>query len=598
MADNLSKLARGFTKAIAARERKPSEYTATAKVNRVDDNIAWVILPGSEIETPVNMAVSAKKGDNVRVRVSNKSAWIIGNATSPPTDDTEAEAAAFKADSALESASNAEQDAKRANDAANQAERSAVEAHNSAVKANTAANDALGQLGIVEDVVGVLTWVSDHGDYILSEDTRVEAGKHYFTREGTGPDDYTYVIVPFPAEDDDPSEEGWYELQDVDEAVSTYVLSHLSVTQRGLWVLPNGIGSVSYDLTEDTTVVQDKKYYVRSGTDPNYIYTKVVNPTGNPKTQGWYEETTEQHAPGYKMLLSNNGMYLYDDAGHVVSVYGESITFDSSRPQTIGGQNAYITYYDSNNDGIPDSIIVGGDNVTINSTVNIGGESKTLSEVLEDLSNTIIYDHQYEYINNGTQARFTAYAYQAGNDISSTIDAEKFTWYRKTESGEVYLGSGRTVTVNISDVGYGAEIVGYLDFAEEMALLSSDNSNLRTADNRNLLATVNASGESIRVRDLTKTTTLEDIYEVLVVTPQEEKLTSLSTLRDYVDKFYEHNQGVASDVWTITHNLNKYPTVTVIDSAGSEVEGDIDYTSANSVTLTFSGAFTGKAYLN
>jgi len=66
---------------------------------------------------------------------------------------------------------------------------------------------------------------------------------------------------------------------------------------------------------------------------------------------------------------------------------------------------------------------------------------------------------------------------------------------------------------------------------------------------------------------------------------------------------YTHNQSSTSDTWTITHNLNRYPSVTVIDSADTVVQGTVVYNSANQLTVTFfSGtdalAFQGKAYLN
>ena len=64
------------------------------------------------------------------------------------------------------------------------------------------------------------------------------------------------------------------------------------------------------------------------------------------------------------------------------------------------------------------------------------------------------------------------------------------------------------------------------------------------------------------------------------------------------DKHYTHTQSVASASWTITHNLNKYPSVTVVDSAGSVVVGDVQYLSLNDVVITFSGPFSGTAYLN
>lgn len=61
---------------------------------------------------------------------------------------------------------------------------------------------------------------------------------------------------------------------------------------------------------------------------------------------------------------------------------------------------------------------------------------------------------------------------------------------------------------------------------------------------------------------------------------------------------YTHTQVSASSVWTITHNLNCFPAVTVVDSAGTVVYGDIEYISANIVRVTFVAAFGGKAYLN
>lgn len=61
---------------------------------------------------------------------------------------------------------------------------------------------------------------------------------------------------------------------------------------------------------------------------------------------------------------------------------------------------------------------------------------------------------------------------------------------------------------------------------------------------------------------------------------------------------YHHTQGISSAVWNITHNLGWYPNVTVQDSGNSIVEGEITYTSSNTLTVTFSGAFRGDAYLS
>ena len=64
------------------------------------------------------------------------------------------------------------------------------------------------------------------------------------------------------------------------------------------------------------------------------------------------------------------------------------------------------------------------------------------------------------------------------------------------------------------------------------------------------------------------------------------------------DKTFVYNQVTSSYVWEITHNLNKYPAVTVVDSGGSVVIGEIVYIDENNVRITFASAFSGKAYFN
>lgn len=53
-----------------------------------------------------------------------------------------------------------------------------------------------------------------------------------------------------------------------------------------------------------------------------------------------------------------------------------------------------------------------------------------------------------------------------------------------------------------------------------------------------------------------------------------------------------------SDLWLLTHRLGRFPSVTVIDSAGSVVVGDVQYVDADTITVRFSASFAGVAYLN
>lgn len=59
-----------------------------------------------------------------------------------------------------------------------------------------------------------------------------------------------------------------------------------------------------------------------------------------------------------------------------------------------------------------------------------------------------------------------------------------------------------------------------------------------------------------------------------------------------------YQQTNSSNVWTIAHNLNRFPSVIVVDSAGSKVEGDVNYIDANNVEIVFGAAFSGIVYLN
>lgn len=64
------------------------------------------------------------------------------------------------------------------------------------------------------------------------------------------------------------------------------------------------------------------------------------------------------------------------------------------------------------------------------------------------------------------------------------------------------------------------------------------------------------------------------------------------------DKHYVYNQTSASTEWTITHNLGKYPSVTIVGNDGVQVMADYKYINANTLKITFNTPFLGKAYLN
>lgn len=63
-------------------------------------------------------------------------------------------------------------------------------------------------------------------------------------------------------------------------------------------------------------------------------------------------------------------------------------------------------------------------------------------------------------------------------------------------------------------------------------------------------------------------------------------------------KTFVFEQAIASNVWEITHNLNKRPSIQLVDSTGREFEAVKDYINDNEVVITLDSATTGFAYLN
>jgi hypothetical protein len=57
-------------------------------------------------------------------------------------------------------------------------------------------------------------------------------------------------------------------------------------------------------------------------------------------------------------------------------------------------------------------------------------------------------------------------------------------------------------------------------------------------------------------------------------------------------------QSTALATWTIPHNLNKYPSVSVVDTLGNLVYPDVSYIDENIIQIKHGSPFAGSAYLN
>lgn len=61
---------------------------------------------------------------------------------------------------------------------------------------------------------------------------------------------------------------------------------------------------------------------------------------------------------------------------------------------------------------------------------------------------------------------------------------------------------------------------------------------------------------------------------------------------------YTFEQNHAASEWAITHDLGRFPSVAIVDSAGTQVIPDVTYVNQNQLIVQFSAAFAGTAYLN
>lgn len=63
------------------------------------------------------------------------------------------------------------------------------------------------------------------------------------------------------------------------------------------------------------------------------------------------------------------------------------------------------------------------------------------------------------------------------------------------------------------------------------------------------------------------------------------------------NQYFRYVQATPATHWDVVHNLGRYVAVSVVDSAGSTVEGEVTYLSLNELTIDFSAPFAGEAFV-
>lgn len=207
----------------------------------------------------------------------------------------------------------------------------------------------------------------------------------------------------------------------------------------------------------------------------------------------------------------------------------------------VSGGRAWLTGNESSPPTDDTTAVIARDKATVanNKAIVAQGTADkangTAVNAKETAEAILIYDHDYtlETIDEHIIANFQAHLFRGGVDIHTAYDQNLFTWYIKTEDGTEYLGNGYTISVDTTNCGYGAEIIGKFTTTDDAEALTQDGSNLTNVDGENL--TVRSTGDSVRVRDLTVTTAIYPQEKLMVVGAEDEHLVTMQSLQDYLN---------------------------------------------------------------
>ena len=415
MSDAAAMLTNAIADAIYSKIEKRQSVTMPATyMGRDSEGKGWARLPGAESPTPIKrVAVEAAQGDVLSVTISNGRAVATANLSNPAaglagvkTVEKTAKAAKSDAEKAIDYASAAQAASIAAGLSAESASKKADEATADALIANTAANAAITDAGIahqaadeavqdaaiakdaasraqesaddalesardaaerataagislseVENVVGTLNWIAQHGSFVKTQDAELVEGKLYYTLEGG---DYALTTdteiadhkqyygydseleAYYPITEPDVSDiETYYErsgmtvtkvdkpnVEDIDtyfeawvgDSVQNYIASHLWLDDYGL----NLTVDASYALTEDAEIDYNKTYY----TLDDGVYVPVTEPDVS-EISTYYERKNYRLHEGTVNGTRPMGLYVLDEYGTPVSMFGESVQIGS-----------------------------------------------------------------------------------------------------------------------------------------------------------------------------------------------------------------------------------------------------------------------------
>jgi hypothetical protein len=135
-------------------------------------------------------------------------------------------------------------------------------------------------------------------------------------------------------------------------------------------------------------------------------------------------------------------------------------------------------------------------------------------------------------------------------------------------------------------------VVGFLDYLVGAQILISEQKDIDNFGHYQITSyTLNANPQyhtiNLSLVGSNGNINVDDFYDIAAF-----------TLSTGGDKSYVFTQNTPEITWSVAHNLNKFPSCTMVLSTGQQGYGDVTFIDENNLTITFAGAETGKAYLN
>jgi len=184
--------------------------------------------------------------------------------------------------------------------------------------------------------------------------------------------------------------------------------------------------------------------------------------------------------------------------------------------------------------------------------------------------------------------------YIVGTEILISEQNEISTFGHYNIDSYTQIGTTSFYTLNLTFIGGSGFIENEKQYDTCSFVLSSADNNT-TYD---LDSIQNGPNSDIRLIGSDSTTDIVTLEAGSNVTLTNTGNNILIDVVDMGDKNYVHDQPVASITWTVQHNLDKFPSCTMVLSTGQQGYGDVNFIDENNLTITFSGAVSGKAYIN